>query len=275
MQKTKLKISISFILLVLMYLLTNQIVFLINYVMALIFHELGHLYVAKQKGYTASSMKLNLLGASIKIHNKINKDDLFIIALAGPITNFIICIICTSLWWLIPETYVFTSEFFRCNLLLASFNMLPVEPLDGAKILDSIISKHSKPTAKIISFILNVIVIVIFASLFIYSCFNQINFTFFIFALFFASNFSKRKINFDIYYNLFFKKNKPIEKINFLHIQPTCTLLSLLKQTREGYFTIFYCEINQPTYITEHELQDLITKNSLNSTIKEVIEKQH
>ena len=74
-----------------------------------------------------------------------------------------------------------------------------------------------------------------------------------------------------MYYKLFFKKNKKIERINFLHVQKSCTLLDMLKQTKEGYFTIFYCEMGEPIYITEKELQELITKNSLVDTIKDVL----
>lgn len=274
MQRTKFRVSISFVLMAIIMLISHQFLIFINYMIALIFHEMGHIYVAKLKGYNTSTIKLDMLGASIKLDNKIQKDDLFWIAFAGPITNFAICLICTSLWWIVPESYVFSAEFFRCNLMLASFNILPVEPLDGAKILDSIISKHSKPVAKIVSFTINILAILVFVSLFIASCFNGVNFSWLLFAVFFASNFSKRKVNFDVYYNLFFRRNKPIEKINFLHIQPNCTLLSLLKQVKEGYFTIFYCELGSPTYITEQDLQELITKNSLSSTIKEVVKKQ-
>jgi len=197
---------------------------------------------------------------------------LFMIAFAGPAINFIICLVCTSIWWIVPEMYVFTADFFRCNLVIASFNMLPIEPLDGAKILDGIICKRSTKFAKITSIVINICAIVVFVVLFIISCFNTINFGYIIFAIFFASNLlPKRKPNFDVYYKLFFKKNKKIEKINFLHVQKSCTLIEMLKQTKEGYFTIFYCEMGEPVYITERELQELITKNSLVDTIKDVL----
>ena len=274
MQKTKVKVSVSFILMALIMLVGHQFLLFINFGMALIFHEMAHIYMAKNKGYNTNTIKFDMLGASIKLDNKIQKDDLFSIAFAGPAINFIICLICTSIWWIVPEMYVFTADFFRCNLMLASFNMLPVEPLDGAKILDSILSKHNKRVAKIVSLTLNILAVIIFAILFIFSCFNTLNLTYLLFTIFFASNFMpKRKVNFDVYYKLFFKKNKKIEKINFLHIQPSCTLLEMLKQTREGYYTIFYLELNNPTYITEQELQILISQNTLTDTIKQILKK--
>lgn len=274
MHKTKIKVSISFVMLALLFLISQQFLLFINYVLALTFHEMAHIYAAKSRGYSTDVIKLDMLGASIKLDNKIQKDDLFVIAFAGPAISFIICLICTSIWWVVPEMYVFTSDFFRFNLLIASFNMLPIEPLDGAKILDSIISRHSKKAAKIISTAINVFAVIIFVTLFTVSCFNIINWAYLVFAIFFFSNFiPKRKVNFDVYYKLFFKKSKRIEKINFLHIQPQCSLLEMLKQTKEGYYTIFYCELNNPTYITEKQLQILITKSALTDTLKEVMEK--
>lgn len=274
MQKTKVKVSISFVLMAILMLISHQFLLFINYMIALVFHEMAHIYVAKTKGYDTTTIKLDMLGASIKLDSRIQKDDLFAIAFAGPVINFIICLICTSVWWIVPEMYVFTADFFRCNLIIASFNMLPIQPLDGAKILDSILSKHNIKIARIISAAINIFAILVFVILFVISCFSMINLTYLVFAIFFASNFlPKRKVNFDLYYKLFFKKNKQVEKINLLHIQPTSTLLDMLKHTKDGYYTIFYCELSNPTYITEKELHLLLTSHELTDTIKNILKK--
>ena len=274
MQRTKVKVGISFILLAILFLVGQQFLLFINYIIALTLHEMAHIYMAKSKGYSTNTIKFDMLGASIKLDSRIKQDDMFAIAFAGPAVNFIVCLICTSLWWIVPEMYVFTAEFFRCNLMLASFNMLPIEPLDGAKILDSIISKRNKRTARIVSLTINIGAVIVFLGLFAFSCFNGINLVYALFAIFFGCNLlPKRKVNFDVYYKLFFKKNKKIEKINFLHVQPACNLFDMLKQTKEGHYTIFYCEMGEPVYITEQELQVLISKNALTDTLKEVLKK--
>lgn len=272
MAKTKIKIGISFLVMAILFLISHQFLLFLNYLMALIFHEMGHIYIAKSKGYNTSSVKLDMLGASIKLDNKIYPDDLFSIALAGPLVNFLICIICTSAWWIVPEIYVFTADFFKFNLLIAGFNLLPIEPLDGAKILESVLNKKSKKLSKILSLSINFIAIFTFLVLFIISCFKSVNFIYLSFAIFFTINLiPTKKVNFDVYYKLFFKKNKPIQKINFLRVEPNCNLLDLIKQTKVGYYTIFYCEIGEPRYITEQELQLLIAKNTLTSTLKEIL----
>lgn len=276
MRRTKIRVGISFVLMTVVMIIGHQFLLLINLLMALILHEMGHIYVAKSRGYSTNIIKFDMLGANIKLDAKIQKDDLFNIAFAGPCVNFIICILCTSLWWILPETYAFSAEFFRCNLMLAGFNMLPVEPLDGGKMLDSILTKHSRHLAKVVSNVINIIAIALFLTLFVISCFYKFDLTYLLFAIFFASNLlPKRKTNFDLYYKLFFKKNKKIEKINFLHVQPMCTLLEMLKQTKEGYYTIFYLEVNSPVYITEQEFHQILTQYSLTDTISEVVIKQN
>ena len=49
MQKTKVKIGISFVLMALAFLLSRKFLLFINYIVALIFHEMAHIYVKKEK----------------------------------------------------------------------------------------------------------------------------------------------------------------------------------------------------------------------------------
>ena len=91
MTKTKFKIGISYIVLVIVCLLCNQFLLLFNYTFALALHELAHYYVAKNKGYRVNSIKIDLLGMRLNISQNINKNDHFWIALAGPMVNFILC----------------------------------------------------------------------------------------------------------------------------------------------------------------------------------------
>lgn len=64
-------------------------------------------------------------------------------ALAGPMSNIILCFVCVGLLVLIPAKFLYTfSWFYRLlnyliliNASLAFFNLIPVPPLDGSKIL--------------------------------------------------------------------------------------------------------------------------------------------
>jgi Zn-dependent protease len=70
-------------------------------------------------------------------HFKNPKKDILWVGLAGPAINFLVALLCASLVRLIP--FVFLAEIFIgatvINLALALFNLLPIPPLDGSRIL--------------------------------------------------------------------------------------------------------------------------------------------
>lgn len=59
--------------------------------------------------------------------------DMPLVALAGPLSNFIICLILTALRPAVPSALLLYAIYF--NLGIAFFNLLPVPPLDGSKIV--------------------------------------------------------------------------------------------------------------------------------------------
>lgn len=275
MTKPKIKIGISYIVLVIVCLLCSQFLLLINYTLALLLHELAHYYVAKSKGYKVGHLKLDLLGMRLKISDNIDKNDHFWIAFAGPIVNFILCILCTALWWIVPESFYFSSAFFQANLILAIFNILPIEPLDGGVMLNCLLHKTNKKVAKIISKIVNIVFILAFVALFFISLDSEPNLILLMFAIFFTVNLIKtnKQDNYDLYYKFLLKKNLSISKVNLLKISPTTTLIECFKQIKPNQFTVFYYQNKKPYYITESDLQLLLTKYDLKTAIKDVVDK--
>ena len=70
---------------------------------------------------------------------------MFLVALAGPFSNFILAFLASLAYVLLYKMNFLTSgwemvlrTFYNCNILLAVFNILPVPPLDGSKILASV-----------------------------------------------------------------------------------------------------------------------------------------
>ena len=124
----------------------------------------------------------------------VDKDEIYI-AIAGPISNFVICVILLGFWWLFPGSYGSTIEIFETNLVMGIFNLLPFFPLDGGRVVLAIIStKYSRRFgAKIVKNATKIFAMVLFVG-FLLSILNKVNITLGImgFLLFFSASSSKR-----------------------------------------------------------------------------------
>jgi Zn-dependent protease len=106
MKKLKIIINPLIVLLAILLFTLNLGIVFINYLVAIILHELGHYFVAKNKGYKLNNLKLTPYGASISSESKIlERKSEVIIAIAGPIVNAILIVVTICLWWLFPEIY--------------------------------------------------------------------------------------------------------------------------------------------------------------------------
>ena len=139
----KVKLNLNIFLFLILFFITNQIeVYALVMVFALI-HELSHLICGVVLGFKPNTFKIMPLGFSIEFetnvqdyNKKIIKSNILavkkiLIALAGPFINLIIAII--GLIFNIDINIVYA------NLIILIFNLLPIYPLDGGRILINIL----------------------------------------------------------------------------------------------------------------------------------------
>ena len=111
---------------------------------AVLLHECAHAKVAKKLGYELNLIKLMPYGAALCGATAMPIKHEVKIALAGPLFNLAVAMIFAALWWLWPASYMFSQAFCVNNLYIGLFNLLPVYPLDGGRVLLAVLSVKLK-----------------------------------------------------------------------------------------------------------------------------------
>lgn len=141
------KVDLKIFLFLLLFYFTNQIETYVMIILFAIIHELGHLLAGIVLKMKPERMEIKPCGVSISFkiiprdyNKKIKKGNIFeikkiIVAFAGPLTNLFILILAMNI-----KINIFSKlMIIYSNLLLILFNLLPIYPLDGGRILKGII----------------------------------------------------------------------------------------------------------------------------------------
>ena len=139
----KIKLNLYIFLFLVLFLITNQIeVYALVMIFALI-HEIAHLICGIILGFKPDTLRIMPLGFSIEFdtniedyNQKILKSNIIavkkiIIALAGPLINLLIVILGVIL--------NINSNIIYANFLLFIFNLIPIYPLDGGRIVKNVL----------------------------------------------------------------------------------------------------------------------------------------
>ena len=186
MKNLKIKVHWSFLLLGILMLVYGKFATFACCMICVLLHEMGHSIVGRRLGYKLNIITLLPYGAMLSGDNSVfSKGDEIKIAVAGPIVNAVLIIISTPIYLILPIKLNFLWEFIICNIYTLSFNLLPVYPLDGGRILlSALTSKMPYSKARKISKIIGYSITSVFFVLFFLSFFSGLNYMLGINALF-------------------------------------------------------------------------------------------
>lgn len=144
------KIDLKIFILIIIFILTKQIKIYAMIMLFAIIHEFGHLIAGILLGMKPEKFNIKLFGVSIDFsirkndyNNKIKKANYLeikkiFIALAGPLTNILI-----TIFLIVFNSFNINNNdrllMIFSNIVLIIFNILPIYPLDGGRILKGLI----------------------------------------------------------------------------------------------------------------------------------------
>lgn len=133
-----------------------QVAFVLALFFCVVLHEYGHALTARKFGVNTRDIILSPIGGIARLDRLPEKPiQEFLVAIAGPAVNVTIAILLLPYFLFFPEEGIFEKmtsfrvfedglEFvpglILLNIVLAAFNMLPAFPMDGGRILRSLLA---------------------------------------------------------------------------------------------------------------------------------------
>lgn len=222
----KIEFHYTYIIIALSFIITGYFSNLIVFTSIIIIHELGHYITAKLHSIEVNKIIIYPYGGLTQINSPINTKisiDLKI-AISGIVFQLIYYFIIYILYKNnIIREYIF-KEFTTYNFSILFFNILPIHPLDGSKILNLFLSKMLpyKLTLK-----LNILVSLTTLIIIFYINYYQFNYTIILIITIILDNIVKYYKEINYIFNKFllerylnkkiYKKNKTISKIENMY----------------------------------------------------------
>lgn len=281
MKKFKLSIHPLFLIFASILVYLGYFYILLAYLVTIILHEFAHSIVASKLGYRLNHISIMPHGASLSGQsNFFSMRDEILVAIAGPLMNVALAILCCSLWWIFPDTYFYTQQFVYANIMTAVINCLPIFPLDGGRVLLAILSKNGNRVKAIKN--IRLTGIILSSSLivcFFITIFFIPNYTFLVFGSFlFVTSILEDKTSYYNHIGLFENKSQHLSKglkIRNIAVPESMQLYKLLTSVTPDSITDF--NVVDENYkvlgiIKEKDLEKLIQIYPANTKLSLIIQ---
>lgn len=241
---------------------------------ALVFHELAHALMAKERGFVVKQLVILPFGAMMSVDERFDRISSVLIGLAGPVANLVLGLITLGLWWLFPSVYPITKPFLYANLSIGLFNLLPIYPLDGARVALGF-SKNKLRALKAMKIGGTAVSLLLMAA-FIASVFFKINFTLGIMAvfLFYGATFGTKE---ETYMSVLDSSSKNYElgvierSVKISDKTPLVRFYHHINSTSDTSFSVLDEGNKEIKRLTENDLKEYAVKYPLSTPIGEAI----
>lgn len=133
----RVRIDLKIIFFSIVFYFTNQLRIYLIIMLFCIFHEMGHLIIGLILKIKPEKIEIMPCGLNISFYENTSKYKIkeVFIALAGPLTSLALAMLCQN----INLVYVTKQEAVYSNILILLFNLIPIYPLDGGRIIKGIL----------------------------------------------------------------------------------------------------------------------------------------
>jgi stage IV sporulation protein FB len=245
------------------------------------FHELTHYFTALILGFTGFDMEILPIGArlSLKDLDEASPKQDIVISLSAPLMNLALALI--LYFFNIKYESEILSTLFTGNLAVGLFNIIPAFPLDGGRVLRSLLQyktiyrRANELTIKI-SVIEGVALIIVYFVLLLFNI-NNLNLGIVAVFILYSSHKERERIVYIIMGDIVkkrykFLKNGYIENksISIHYKNDLLMALSILDKNKYNIFTVLDDELKVMDIMYEEELIEGV-KNYGNMTLEEYI----